>query len=792
MTAWVLVGVGMIGVLSLLLVDRNRKTKSLARANEELEAANRLRQTFADADTSFVYLKDEDLKYVFTNKAFRDFLDLSEDEISGREMAELIDARSAAVSTKTDLDVLKQGELIVTTVPLEGKLYQSTKFPVQMPTGGFGVGAYIRDVTGEHEQQRAQERRHKRSQLLVEVLSHTFASTQEQLDYALHELLEVTGSQYGYIYFYNEETEKFVLNSWTRGVMKECTVEGEPKVYQLANTGIWGEVVRQRKPIIVNDFQKAHPLKKGYPKGHVELEKFMSVPVIIDDEIVAVVGLANKKEDYNETDVHEMTVLMGGVWNAVQRRESTEMLAYERNKYYQTLLSIGDGVIVVDRNRKIEFINSMACQLMGWSLEEAQGRNYKEIVLLEPVSEGAAVEDPIEQVFLTGEAQELRDEAILVSKEGLHYRLEHSATPISAGDGAFAGVVFVFRDVTEKKAQLEKIEYMSFRDPLTGLYNRRFFEDELYRLDTEQNLPISILMGDVNSLKLTNDVFGHHCGDLLLQKVAGIMQDVCRSDDIIARWGGDEFVLLLPNTDFKAAERVAARIMEETSRHQVRAIECSISIGFDTKEDLAENISRTLDSAEAKMYSAKILEREHIQTRKLDAIMAMLDSSSERERRHAIFVSKMARRLGLALGLPESDLERLAKAGRLHDIGKVVMETGLLKRGFPLNLAEREQLEQHPVVSYRILNHFDETMELAEVVLAHHERWDGSGYPKGLRGEQIPLLARIIALVDAYDRALTGIGRGRGQSEQDAVELIKRGAGTKFDPKIVDAFVRIL
>lgn len=645
------------------------------------------------------------------------------------------------------------------------------------------LGAIIGDIIGNRE------RILKGNELLLDVLGRSFDSTQEQLDYALHGLLKLSGSQYGYIYFYNEEKEEFILNSWTQGVMEECSVHGEPKIYQLANTGIWGEVVRQRKPIIVNDFNTPNPLKKGYPKGHVALKRFMSVPVIIDDKIVAVVGFGNKQTDYNDTDVYEMTVLMSGVWNAVQRRESVETLAYERNKYLQTLLSIGDGVIVIDRNKNIEMLNEVACRLTGWRLEEATGVHYKEAFVLSHEQEGFTVDDPIEKVFLTGKAQELGNHAILTSKNGVKYHLEGSAAPIRDDKGLLAGVVLVFRDVTEKKEQRKKIEYMSFHDSLTGLYNRRFFEEEMHRIDTERNLPVSILMGDVNGLKLTNDIFGHAFGDILLERVAEVMTSVCRADDIIARWGGDEFVLLLPRTSPEEAKIITQRIKKEVSVQKIRAVGCSISIGYDTKSDMSEDIIRTLGNAEARMYSTKTLERNDVQDRELDAIINSLAKISERESQHAIRVSSLCQKLGRAMQLPESDVQMVMEAGRLHDIGKIVLDPKLLKKGYKLSPAEWNEINQHPVIGYRILNSFDDTLELAEAILSHHENWDGSGYPKGLSGEKIPLLARIISVVESYDRMVYAPDVTSAKSPAEAIQEIQRCAGIQFDPVIVAAFV---
>lgn len=792
MIAAAVVGVSILIALALLLISLDREAKSLAGANKELENSRELIRTFIDSDTSFVFLKDEHLNYVFVNKALKELFQFPYDKIVGYDDFALRDTEFAQMCTKSDLDALEQNRLIVSTTSWGNKFFRTTKFPVRMLNGASGVGAYISDITEEYEQQQGRDRMLKSNGLLLELLTRSFNSKQEQLDYALHELLQLSGSQYGYIYFYDEKKQEFTLNSWTQGVMEECTVHGQPKIYQLESTGIWGEVVRQRGPIIVNDFNSPNPLKKGYPKGHVALKRFMSVPVFIDDKIVAVVGFGNKKTDYDDTDVCEMTMLMSGVWNAVQRRESVETLAYERNKYLQTLLSIGDGVMVIDRNKNIEMLNRVASRLTGWTPGEATGIDYRQVLTLSHEQEGFTVDDPIEKVFLTDEAQELGNHAILISKNGAKYHLEDSAAPIRDDKGSLAGVVLVFRDVTEKKEQRKKIEYMSFHDSLTGLYNRRFFEEELRRIDTERNLPISILMGDVNSLKLTNDIFGHAFGDILLERVAEVMKSACRADDIIARWGGDEFVLLLPKTNPEEIGRIAERIKKDVSTQQIRAIKGSISLGYDTKMYPSEDIVRVLSGAEAKMYTTKSLERDETLSHELENLITSLFKKSEREKQHSIRMSSLCQKLGRALHLPESDIQMVTEAGRLHDIGKIVLEPELLKQSCPPSPMEWNLISQHPVVGYRILKSFDDTLELAEAVLSHHENWDGSGYPKGLSGEKIPLLARIISVAESYDRMVYASGGMKDEYPKEAIQEIRRCAGTRFDPVIAEAFARML
>lgn len=780
--------------LLLRLLNRSKKqAEALARANKELENFAELWATFYDADASYVYLKDENLNYVLVNRAFKELYQRPYDKIIGFNDYALMNPQYAEIYMKSDREALEQNKMIVRVTPWENKVFKTTKFPVRLTSGAQGVGAYVSDITEEYNQQRERERALKRNRLLLDALSRSFGNTQEQLNYVLNGLLELSGSQYGYIFFYNEVRQEFIINSWTHGVMQACKVQNEPAVYKLEETGIWGEVVRQRQAVIVNDFEQPNPLCKGYPEGHIALKKFMSVPVIIDGHIVAAVGLANKETDYDETDVNEMTMLMSGVWNAVKRRETNETLAYERNKYYQTLLSIGDGVMVVDRNQNIEFLNDVACRLTGWSLNEARGMNYKEVFVLSHERAGAAINDPIASVFRTHEIQELGNHAILTSRQGARYALADSAAPIIADEsGALAGVVLVFRDVTEKKEQQRKIEYMSFHDALTGLYNRRFFEEEVQRLDTARNRPITILMGDVDSLKLTNDIFGHAAGDLLLSKVAAAMQKVCRSDDIIARWGGDEFVLLLPKTGGVEAEKLARRICNELGSQQIRAVQCSISLGHATKTADGEDIMEVLGAAEAKMYAVKSVERADKLSRGMTMLISAFFEKSESERQHALRMRELCRRIGGALGLPESDIHRLMEAGYLHDIGKVILDPARLQGIVALNAAEESDMRKHPVIGYRILSYFDATLELAEAALAHHESWDGSGYPKGLSGERIPFFARILAVVEAYDRMLHNPDPALAKTPQEAILEIRNRAGARFDPRIAATLADML
>ncbi|MGI6706732.1 MAG: diguanylate cyclase [Clostridia bacterium] len=482
-----------------------------------------------------------------------------------------------------------------------------------------------------------------------------------------------------------------------------------------------------------------------------------------------------------------MIALTNGVWYAKERRESLDNLAVERNKFLQILMSIGDGVMVIDEEGRVIMLNQVAEKLTGWTIDEARGKHYKEVFVLSHEDEKLTINDPIEQAFETDTIQELGNHAVLRSKDGAKYHIEDSAAPIKDEKRMTVGVVLVFRDITERRKQRERIEYLSYHDELTDLYNRRRFEKELKRIDLAENLPISILSADMNGLKLTNDIFGHEASDMLLKSAAKVLKKVCRKKDIIARVGGDEFVVLLPGTSSEDAERIMEKIRDEFSRIKVKAIHGSISMGCHTKTHEDEEILHTLKAAESKMYSVKAIDRSKIKSTTIQTIIEELHRHNPEEKIHSKNVSEICESIDRHMHLPEDELRRLKEAGYLHDIGKIGLDEGILHKDEMLDHTQNETKE-HVVIGYRILNSFDDTIDLAEPILTHHENWDGTGYPKGLKGEEIPKTARIIAVAETYDAMISQ----RGMHAKEAIQEIKKQAGFRFDPDIVDAFVEVM
>jgi diguanylate cyclase (GGDEF)-like protein/PAS domain S-box-containing protein len=286
----------------------------------------------------------------------------------------------------------------------------------------------------------------------------------------------------------------------------------------------------------------------------------------------------------------------GKVWASLvsfqditERKEMEQRIFKEKEQFKTTLLSVGDGVISTDITGNVLIMNKVSEEITGWTQEEAFGKPIEEVfhILNEFTSERC--DNPVTKILETGETVELANHTLLISKDGIERPIEDSAAPIKDEGGNITGVVLVFRDFTEKKKIQDEIKYLSFHDHLTGLYNRRFFEVEMGRLDTARNLPISIIMGDVNGLKLINDTFGHSVGDELLVKATKILKDGCRADDIVARVGGDEIAILLPKTDASEAKELIKRLQGDLKKERIRDIEISISFGWKTKKESTES-----------------------------------------------------------------------------------------------------------------------------------------------------------------------------------------------------------
>ena len=485
------------------------------------------------------------------------------------------------------------------------------------------------------------------------------------------------------------------------------------------------------------------------------------------------------------------------IYSAHEKISSQEELIKVQGDYYiekqileATLVSIGDGVISCDNNSNIVFMNKVAELLTGWKQEDAIGQSSEKIFNIANEKTHEKSENIIIKVLMSGKTAELCNHTILISNDGTERPIEDSAAPIFQKNGEIIGAVLVFRDVTDKQQKLSNIEFLSYHDELTGLYNRRFYENEIMRLDIARNLPLTIIMGDVNGLKLVNDSFGHSVGDELLKKVAGAIQKGCRAGDIVARLGGDEYIAILPKTEEEEADVIINRIQSILSKEKINDLDISISFGYGIKESMNQNMQDIFKDAEDNMYRQKIGESNSIKSKTIDLIMNTLYEKNPREQLHSKRVSEICEFIARSMDLNDDNIKQIKVAGLMHDIGKIGIDENVLNSPGKLNWSEWEEIKRHSEVGYRILSSCAEFTEIAKSVLEHHERWDGSGYPNGMSGDSISVTARIIAIADSYDAMIGERTYRESLCVEDALEEIKRCAGTQFDPEIVDTFIK--
>lgn len=430
-------------------------------------------------------------------------------------------------------------------------------------------------------------------------------------------------------------------------------------------------------------------------------------------------------------------------------------------------------------------VNDRLSEIFGRSREELLHRMWKEYSHPEDVEENLHKMNMLNEGLIDGFTIDKR----FIKPDGTIIWTNLIVTPFDSEETTNPCHLCMINDITAQKQAEEKTVYLNYHDQLTGLYNRRFYDEELKRLDTERNLPISLAMADVNGLKLTNDAFGHMAGDQMLKRIASIMKMECRSDDIVARIGGDEFILLLPRTSSLEAESVVNRINDAIQKEKWGNIVFSVSFGSATKRGPSEDMKEIYMLAEDRMYRDKLSESRSMRHETIKIIRETLFQKNKREQLHCERVSDLCEAIGTAMGFSFGEVMELKTAGLLHDIGKIGIEESLLNKVGSLSSTEWEDMERHPEIGYHILSSVNEFASIAEFVLCHHERPDGKGYPRNLQESEIPIQAKIISIADSYDAMTSERSYKNTMTKSEAIEEIIKNIGSQFDREIATVFI---
>lgn len=456
-------------------------------------------------------------------------------------------------------------------------------------------------------------------------------------------------------------------------------------------------------------------------------------------------------------------------------------------------LNISEAVIVASLHTNILFMNSMAEKLIGYSKTEAFGRPVAELFEIIDRKTGKLIKVPFDKPNKHNSFIRFGEYASLVAKNGKEISIAGSISHI-VNDDDIIGFVFIFYHMAKRRQLEERFEYIGMHDALTGLYNRACFEYESLHINEGQQAPVGLIMCDIDGLKIINDTMGHKVGDDMLIAVANILKKSFGERDIVARIGGDEFAVLLPGSSAYEVSEACQRIRDNVGKYNEMnsGLPLSVSLGFAAGINSSADIVSLFKEADNNMYKEKLHQSRSIRSAVVNTIMHMIGARDFITEGHCDRLKNLAELMAFSLGLPEEKINDLRLLAEFHDIGKVGIADGILLKQGPLTPEEVREMRRHCEIGQHIAMSAPDIAHIANWILEHHEWWNGNGYPQGIKGEDIPLECRILAIIDAYDAMTNDRPYRKAISEEEALAELKKGAGIQFDPVLVLEFLRML
>ncbi|NLM45523.1 MAG: diguanylate cyclase [Firmicutes bacterium] len=470
------------------------------------------------------------------------------------------------------------------------------------------------------------------------------------------------------------------------------------------------------------------------------------------------------------------------------RARSENTLKHANEKLRAIISASPLAILTLDTENRVLSWNKAAERMFGWEEKEVLG-------LLNPtVPDAKALEY---RSYLKKAANGELDKAIeteLQKKDGSILAASLSLSPTRNSSGEISGYVALISDITEQKRREKQLQYMSLYDALTGIYNRAYFEHEMRRLANSRLNSLGIIICDLDGLKLYNDSLGHAVGDELLKAAAQVIKSCFRESDVVARIGGDEFAVLLPNADRQAmeaaCERIRLALQEYNKKHEQYYLSVSVGYAVSTGEKI--NVDDLFREADNNMYREKARRSSAVRETTIQILLRALAARQYTNGQSAERMEEMVAGLAMKSGITGEHLNDIRLFAKFHDIGYVGVPEKIFFKKEPLTSKEIEIIRRHPEIGHRIALSAPDLVHLADWILKHHEWWNGRGYPLGLKGSDIPLECRILAIVDAYDALTNDRPYRKAKSKEEALSELKNAAGIQFDPELVKIFIDLV
>ncbi|SIO21874.1 PAS domain S-box-containing protein/diguanylate cyclase (GGDEF) domain-containing protein [Carnobacterium alterfunditum] len=477
----------------------------------------------------------------------------------------------------------------------------------------------------------------------------------------------------------------------------------------------------------------------------------------------------------------------------LQKNIAQEDLKQTENQLSLILDSTEEAICGIDLNGRCTFLNLNCMKLLGIKEEsEMVGQPIFNHLIKDSLSteETTVKQDILNK--LIGKQPCQSNEIYFIRMDGTLYPVEYFVKP-KTSNGTLLGGILTFADMTKRKAEQAEINHLMFHDPLTGSFNHIKFEKLKVACDNEKNLPLSIIMGDVNGLRRINQHYGHYEGDQLLKAITTILRESIPKNGYIARYGEDEFSILLPNTDSSQVswhiEKIQDAIREYNDQISKDQAAINLALGSETKCTMDYDIQKMINKAQDYMDKQKMLNRDSMRNILLTSIKTTLLVRSKFTEEHAERLVTLSKSVGKKMKLSPCQMDELALLAELHDVGKIGIDDAILNKPGKLTDGEMAEMKKHSFIGYQIIKSIEGLADIALPILHHHERSDGKGYPDGLTRHDIPLLSRIISVVDAYDAMTQDRPYRKAMTQEEAIVEIKKNSGTQFDPEVVRFFL---
>ncbi|NMB40988.1 MAG: diguanylate cyclase [Firmicutes bacterium] len=496
------------------------------------------------------------------------------------------------------------------------------------------------------------------------------------------------------------------------------------------------------------------------------------------------------------------------LWNFGRCKLNGEEICTPHQQFHDVIEFLTDATFVVDRNKKVVAWNKAMEEMTKVTKQAIIGRSdYQQAIFFKkntPMIVDYILENrdlkKLPQYSEHHRSVKKRNNAIYVELfiPEQDRILIIKAAPLFDNKGNINSVIESIRDVTGRQKTEEKLKYITFHDPLTGVYNRAYFEQEMQRLASGRFNPVGVVVADIDGLKMVNDSMGHSAGDRLLVTAARIIQNCFRVCDVVSRIGGDEFAVLLPNCSEDVVEKACRRIRKEIAaynRGQAVTMPLSLSVGYAVghiMHAMSPKMDNLFKKADDRMYREKLQHRQSARSDIVNTLNKTLEARGLITEGHAERMKRLVESLAKAVALSERQISDLRLLAQFHDIGKVGLPDSILFKKGPLTEEERKKVERHSEIGSRIAQSAIDLAPIADWILKHHERWDGKGYPLGLKGEEIPLESRILAIASAYDAMISERPYREAMSRAAALKEIQRCAGSQFDPLLAKLFVNLI